>query len=112
MGRIQAAERVKPTLQQLDSYNLTNLLSACSADTGLERKGDFHVKATPAASRSRTTQETSQSTRWGSDLNCKVGQHPGFHSAAVRACSPAGSALLITDDTTSGICGHKARSAH
>ena len=59
-GRIKSAERAKPTLQESHGYNLTNLLSACSADTGHERKGDFHVKATPAESQSRTTQETSQ----------------------------------------------------
>src|ERR1700730_13262999 len=59
-GRIQSAERAKPSLQELHGYNLTNLLSACGADSGHERKGDFHVKATPAESKSRTTQETSQ----------------------------------------------------
>jgi hypothetical protein len=49
-----------PPCSNCTAYNLTNLLSACGADTGHERKGDFHVKATPAASQSRTTQETSQ----------------------------------------------------
>src|SRR5579863_575449 len=59
-GRIQSAERAKPTQQQLHGYNPTNLLSACGADTGHVRKGDFHVKATPAEPQSRTAQETSQ----------------------------------------------------
>ena len=51
-GRIQSAKRAKRTLQRFYDYNLTNLLSACGADTGHERKGDFHVKATPAESQS------------------------------------------------------------
>ena len=49
-GRIQSAERAKPTLEQLHDYTPENLLSACDADTGDQRKGDFDVKATPAES--------------------------------------------------------------
>ena len=45
---------------ELHGCDQTSLLSACCADTGPERKGDFHVEATPAESQSRTTQETSQ----------------------------------------------------
>lgn len=39
----------KAHLEQLASYNPANLLSACAADTGHERKGDFHGDDTAAA---------------------------------------------------------------
>ena len=57
VGRIQSAERAKPT-SITAGIQVTNLLSACDADTGDPMKGDFHDEAAsrlaPISSSSKT----------------------------------------------------------
>ena len=57
-GRIQSAERAKPT-SITAGIQITNLLSACDADTGDPLKGDFHEEAASVSPESRTAQKSS-----------------------------------------------------